>query len=122
MTGSEQCCSAGLRTLAEALNSDAYAPFVVRGMISSAQQKVIKSPGIGVRSLTDELTTADHFDERDGIRLFVWGLVRRMTPEEHAARNVVEGVPTWRAALAVATCATRSCALYEKCIAKGGEK
>lgn len=122
MTGSEQCCSAGLRTIAEPLKGDVFAPFVVRGMINSAQQRVSESPDVGVRDLADELTAADHYDQRDDdMRLFVWGPVRRMTPEEHAARNVAEGVPTWRVALAVATCATRGCAIYEKCIAKGGE-
>lgn len=122
VTDSEQCCGAGLRTIADALRSDVYAPFVVRGMINSAQQRLDESPDIGVRSLADQLTSDVHYEQHDDVPVFVWGPVRQMTPEEHASRNVVDGVPTWRVALAVATCATRGCGIYEKCIAKGGEE
>lgn len=111
----QECCAAGLRTVAGELSKSYYGSMIARAMSETALTAISEDPNVGVRELTDTLTDSDHFLTDGSHRPYIWGKMGRYEGELADRKLPDTDLPTKRVALAVAVCATRNCAYFEKC-------
>lgn len=120
MSGQEDCCVSGIRTIVDTISAKRpYAGFVLLAMVNTATEIRNNDPDISIRNLSDQLAVVPHFEVRGEHKTFIWGPAAGRTDAEQAALEVATGISTSRVALAVAVCATRNCARYQQCLTKG---